>query len=530
MTPLQELQLMFKDIPDMEVDGAPKRGAEEENSLSKYPRPSSKGQGMGKGPASSSMEAPTPGEGNNPPTSQGSQDKQEQSARPNQQKDRDQGWGRGQSWGGWHSKEWSSTSAAENNRLEDLEEKMRLLARVALRHEDELSQMRTERVFVLTFETKQGSVLNRLYELAVIWHEKKEKEEVNSPLRLMLFMGLLEHWKLRLRALESDQSLRDLMVERGLATLEEGIPELKWGYQKWNSTLEKLEAVPDAEPMLQSQVVETLIQLEATIQAPNALVQFHATRKLTENLEGDTITFLMGVGLRDPMASQAWGMMTNLCGLSAGRLIGLRIKPARMDRQPIAKVLAEKFPPQKGKGKGRGRRGQYRRAGWASPLDFDWSIAAISAISMLLAICCTGCGRCLELIKPMVPFGELCLASAHQAGSMFLRIFLGQLCYSIGRTCTHSRMLQNLWPFFSDLQCLQPIKGAGSHVTVMDSGTLATPLQFALVALSKNTAMPLLPRYPPAACKPTVFWPEVGSPVGSAAAAVAVHYRADCAK
>ena len=47
----------------------------------------------------------------------------------------------------------------------------------------------------------------------------------------------------------------------------------------------------------------------------NALVQFHATRKLTESLEGDSITFLMGVGLRDPMASQAWGMMTNLCGL-----------------------------------------------------------------------------------------------------------------------------------------------------------------------------------------------------------------------
>ncbi|CAE7566562.1 unnamed protein product, partial [Symbiodinium necroappetens] len=209
--------------------------------------PSSKGQGMGKGPTRSR-------------------------------------------WGGWRSsKEWSSTSATENNRLE---EKMRLLARVALRHEDELSQMRTERVFVLTFETKQGSVLNRLYELAVIWHEKKEKEEVTSPLRLMLFMGLLEHWKIRLRALEADQNLRDLMVERGLATLEEGVPELKWGYQKWNSTLEKLETISDAEPMLQLQVVETLIQLE-----------------------GDSITFLVGVGLRDPMASQAWGMMTNLCGL-----------------------------------------------------------------------------------------------------------------------------------------------------------------------------------------------------------------------
>ena len=53
---------------------------------------------------------------------------------------------------------------------------------------------------------------------------------------------------------------------------------------------------------------------------------------------------------------QAWGMMTSLCGLSASRLIGLRIRPARLNRQPVAKVLAEKFPPPfKGKGKGKGK-------------------------------------------------------------------------------------------------------------------------------------------------------------------------------
>ena len=156
-----------------------------------------------------------------------------------------------------------------------------------------------ERVFVLTFETKKGSVLDRLYELAVIWHTKKENNEVDTPLRLMLFQALLEHWKLRLRALEASEELRNLMVQHGLATLEEGVPELQWGYQRWNPTLEKLEPVT---PMHQSQVVETLVQLESTISAPNALVQFHATRKLVEKLEGDTITFLMGVGLRDPMA------------------------------------------------------------------------------------------------------------------------------------------------------------------------------------------------------------------------------------
>ena len=56
-------------------------------------------------------------------------------------------------------------------------------------------------------------------------------------------------------------------------------------------------------------------------------------------------------------------MMTNLCGLTATRLIGLRIRPARLDRQQIAKVLAEKFPPPppKGKGKGKAKQQQHGR-------------------------------------------------------------------------------------------------------------------------------------------------------------------------
>ena len=57
-------------------------------------------------------------------------------------------------------------------------------------------------------------------------------------------------------------------------------------------------------------------------------------------------------------------MMTSLCGLSASRLIGLRIRPARLNRQPVAKVLAEKFPPPfKGKGKGKAKHQQGRGRG-----------------------------------------------------------------------------------------------------------------------------------------------------------------------
>ena len=165
---------------------------------------------------------------------------------------------------------------------------MRLIARVALRHEDELSNQNQKRVFVLTFETKKGSALDRLYELAVIWHT------MQSPLRLMLFLGLLEHLKLRLRALEASEELRDLIVQQGLhlGGGSSGAP-----IRDQQKKLEPSGGDPHA---------PVAAGAGDTVQTGEhhhgALVQFHATRKPFENVEGDTITFLMRIGLRDPRA------------------------------------------------------------------------------------------------------------------------------------------------------------------------------------------------------------------------------------
>eukprot|EP00439_Symbiodinium_sp_Y106_P070121 s140_g12.t1 len=66
---------------------------------------------------------------------------------------------------------------------------------------------------------------------------------------------------------------------------------------------------------------------------------------MSSTYEGETVTFLLSVGLRDPKAAQAWGLLNNLSGNSSGKVIGLRMHPTRMDRQPVAKVVAERFPP-----------------------------------------------------------------------------------------------------------------------------------------------------------------------------------------
>ena len=84
---------------------------------------------------------------------------------------------------------------------------------------------------------------------------------------------------------------------------------------------------------------------QTVITAPNVLQRFHSTRRMASAYEGETVTFLLSVGLRDPKSAQAWGLLTNLCGNSSGKVIGLRMRATRMDRQPLAKVVSERFPP-----------------------------------------------------------------------------------------------------------------------------------------------------------------------------------------
>eukprot|EP00439_Symbiodinium_sp_Y106_P041099 s4702_g5.t1 len=214
-----------------------------------------------------------------------------------------------------------------------LEENVKLLARLCLRHEDELSQMRVERDFVITMETQEAAVLSKLYRLSTVWKDKKETGEVDCSLRLALFLALCQVWLERMRALEAAtaeaQALRERIIELGQAFIPEGQSELHWWYMRWDPTTSTLMKLADVEPLKQSQIVNSLTELQQVISSPTVLQRFHSTRRMSSTYEGET----------------AWGLLNNLSGNSSGKVIGLRMRPTRMDRQPVAKVVAERFPP-----------------------------------------------------------------------------------------------------------------------------------------------------------------------------------------
>ncbi|CAE7198951.1 unnamed protein product [Symbiodinium sp. CCMP2592] len=380
-SPLQEMTDCFQHMQGMEVDAtlgkreapvATDNQVEQAEPQQKHSRPQSKGLGgQGKGGRGSGPDAAPVSPGTS--TGQGAPEQpvdplvaaaaafgdrgqqqttamepKQQGNQTRQQGRQQQGWKHNQGQRrGWSSYNWGGQRKQKEEQA--WEDNLRLLARLCLRHEDELSQTRVERDFILTMETQEAAVLTKLYKLATVWKERKERQEVDCSLRLCLFLGLLQVWLERMRALEQNgpeaEALRKRIMEQGYAQMPEGTTELQWFYMRWNHSTQAMEKVPDVEPMLQSQVVSSLVQLQATMVAPNALLRFHSTRRMAAEYAGETVTFLLTIGQRDTMAAQAWGMLTNLCGNGSGKAIGLKMKPARMDRQPLAKIVAERFPP-----------------------------------------------------------------------------------------------------------------------------------------------------------------------------------------
>ena len=173
---------------------------------------------------------------------------------------------------GWGNQGWSGYGRNGRQYDQGLEENVRLIARLCLRHEDELSQMRVERDFVLTMETQEAAVLAQLYRLSTVWKEKKEKGEVDCSLRMALFLGLCKVWVDRLQALDATtdeaKALRERIIELGQASVPEKQMELHWWYTKWDPSSSSLIKLADLEPLKQSQIIASLLELQTVITAP----------------------------------------------------------------------------------------------------------------------------------------------------------------------------------------------------------------------------------------------------------------------
>ena len=58
-----------------------------------------------------------------------------------------------------------------------------------------------------------------------------------------------------------------------------------------------------------------------------------------------TVTFLLTLGFRDPFMNRMHTLLGLMCGLGATKVAAFRMRPAKAERQPLVRVLEERFQP-----------------------------------------------------------------------------------------------------------------------------------------------------------------------------------------
>ena len=104
----------------------------------------------------------------------------------------------------------------------------------------------------------------------------------------------------------------------GLQAMAE--PDL-FPYKKWNATHRALENIPDRAPLTLKEVLTILTLLnEAIILVTQeaVLVNYHANRRLQEEMAGPTVTFSLVLGLREPKSFRMWSILETLQSNASG--------------------------------------------------------------------------------------------------------------------------------------------------------------------------------------------------------------------
>ena len=122
----------------------------------------------------------------------------------------------------------------------DIDNTVYALARLCLRQEEELTELRQEKGFLLHMTTSQYGILKPLVQASVEWNSMRDSGKVTCNLRTCLFRLMMQELIARLKKLqETPQSISE-------ATKAQWVAEnpLKWLYHRWNPTSTKLEMDP----------------------------------------------------------------------------------------------------------------------------------------------------------------------------------------------------------------------------------------------------------------------------------------------
>ena len=213
------------------------------------------------------------------------------------------------------------------------------MAQLMLRHEDFITGLSQSTSWVLFEGTAPPlSAVGAQARLGQEWHRMKRDspESISQPLRTILFQTWAAELKNRLEAITRDQASKQQAL--GLQAMEE--PDL-FPYKKWNATHRALENIPNRTPLTLKEVLTLLNEAIILVTQEGVLVNYHANRRLQEEMLGPTVTFSLVLGLREPKAFRMWSILETLQSNASLMLVATTLRRERRARSQLAQSMAQ---------------------------------------------------------------------------------------------------------------------------------------------------------------------------------------------
>ena len=241
-------------------------------------------------------------------------------------------------WQGWDQEDWEHPSRYHGRRPSSSRDPLLLsVARLALRHEEELKLLQQDTSLVLWFSPGSDSILGHLYQTAVAFKKRQQDEPTwglaHVPLKQVMATAMFRELRERHHKVWNTPELLKKAEEMGWKDNQ------GWVFQTWNPQLRHLERDRNRPPIPDTEMSNKL-EFFITHMKRDVVHRFHCTRRLTECMDSKA-TFHMDLSVRNKNAEEIWDMMMELQGCCVFQLIGLGYRREKLGKGPAAQKILD---------------------------------------------------------------------------------------------------------------------------------------------------------------------------------------------
>lgn len=220
------------------------------------------------------------------------------------------------------------------------------VASMALRHEQDLANLRSQDAFVLCLQVDQQGALPLIANKTEWWKQQRKEGKDVQPLRCLLVQTVFQELLSRVTKVQKDSS--DPQKQEVWKTLRSRhliLEDGSWPFMKWDSQQNCLVQATEHRPLSMDAMTKMMMEVVEGLQAARVTQRFQAMSPIGPT-GPKTIPWKLQLGIQQ---DDLINLLRRLCGSAALHLLGASMKQHHQHMRRQAQWIQQNL------GKGRGK-------------------------------------------------------------------------------------------------------------------------------------------------------------------------------